>query len=80
MQRSKAYRRPPIYASDIRRLGGTVSVAPSRDRVESVPVYVVTHRSGGGDCFWRSLAIQSEDQAFAGARLLAEFLGAKVIE
>jgi hypothetical protein len=79
MNRSKAYRRPAIFASDVRQIGGIITIASTRDRVESSPVYVITHRSRGGDCCWRSSNIQSEEQALAGARLLAEFLGAKVI-
>jgi hypothetical protein len=68
----------PIFASDVRRLGGVVRVEAGRDRVEGAAVYHIAHASRGGDCCWRSGPIQVEDHAFAGARLLAEFVGAEV--
>lgn len=73
-------RPPPIFASDVRAIGGVVTVHAARDIVESTPLFSVSHVSRGGDCCWRSSKIENEDQALAGARLLAEFLGAKVIE
>lgn len=73
-------RRPPrpIFASDIRRIGGVVRVEAGRDRLEGESVYYVAHASRGGDCCWRSGPVRVEDHAFAGARLLADFLGAEV--
>jgi hypothetical protein len=71
-------RRPPIFAADIRRLGGVVSVHVGRDRIESEAVYHIAHVSRGGDCYWRSGVICSEDHADAAARVLAEYVGAEV--
>jgi hypothetical protein len=72
-------RRKPIFASDIRQLGGVVSVHPSRDRCGGDPVFRVGHISGGGDVVFLSLPIMLEDQANAAARVLAEFVGAKSV-
>jgi hypothetical protein len=78
-----AMRRPfvrkPIFSQDVQQLGGVVSVAAGRDRVEGEPRYHVVHRSRGGDCCWRSHGIESEDEALAGARLLAVFVGADLV-
>lgn len=70
-------RRNPIYASDIRQLGGVVSVHPSRDRCGGDPVFRVSHISGGGDVQFLSLPVMLEDHAAAAARVLAEFVGAR---
>lgn len=81
--RSAAFRKPfvrkPIFSSDVQGLGGTVAVGAGRDRVEGTPRYFVTHRSRGGDCCWRSHEMESEEEAMAGARLLAAFVGANLI-
>jgi hypothetical protein len=69
-------RRNPVFAADIRRLGGVVSVHPSRDRCGGEPVFRVGHVSGGGDVVFLSMPIMLEDQAAAAARVLAEFVGA----
>jgi hypothetical protein len=71
-------RRRPIFASDIRRLGGVVTVAPGRDRVTSEPFYRVSHVSAGGDVAFQSLPIGDEDRAMQAAQVLAEFTGAVV--
>jgi hypothetical protein len=71
-------RRRPVFASDIRRLGGVVTVAPGRDRVTSEPFYCVSHVSAGGDVAFQSLPICDEDRAKEAAKVLAEFTGAVV--
>jgi hypothetical protein len=71
-------RRSPIYASDVRRLGGIVTVAPRRDPTGGDPAFTVSHVSRGGDCAFHSRSIVDEDQASAAARVLAEFTGAVV--
>jgi hypothetical protein len=71
-------RRNPIFASDIRQLGGVVSVHHSRDRCGGEPVFRVGHVSGGGDVVFLSMAIMLEDHATAAARVLAEFVGSEV--
>ena len=68
----------PIFADDIRRLGGVVTVAPVRDPSGSEPSFAVSHISRGGDCAFRSRGLADEDQANAAARVLAEFTGAVV--
>jgi hypothetical protein len=72
-----APRRNPIFASNVRQLGGVVSVHPSRDRCGGDPVFRVGHISGGGDCVFLSLPIMLEDHAAAAARVLTEFVGAR---
>jgi hypothetical protein len=74
-------RRSPVFTADIRRLGGVVSVHPSRDRCGGDdPVFRVGHVSGGGDVVFLSLPIMLEDQAAAAARVLAEFVGAREMQ
>jgi hypothetical protein len=68
--------RNPIFASDIRRLGGVVSVHTARDRCDGQPVFRVGHVSGGGDVVFLSMPMMLEDHAAAAARVLAEFVGA----
>jgi hypothetical protein len=70
-------RRKPIFAADIRQLGGVVSVHPSRDRCGGDPIFRVGHVSGGGDVVFLSMPIMLENQAAAAARVLAEFVGAR---
>jgi hypothetical protein len=70
-------RRTPLFASDIRQLGGVVSVQADRDRCDGEPIFRVSHVSGGGDVAFVSMAILLEDHANAAARVLAEFVGAK---
>ena len=71
-------RRNPIFDSDVRQLGGVVTVAAGRDRVTSEPYYQVDHVSRGGDVVFRSRRIVDEDRAREAARVLAEFTGAAV--
>ncbi|MEH2468969.1 hypothetical protein V1281_001775 [Nitrobacteraceae bacterium AZCC 2161] len=73
-----AARPKPIFASDVRRLGGVVTVHNSTDRVDGSPRFIVGHVSKGGDCCWRSPPILDEDQARSAARVLAEFVGGVV--
>lgn len=73
-------RRPQIFAADIRRLGGVVSVHPSRDRYGGDPVFRVGHVSGGGDVVFLSMPMMLEDHAAAAARVLAEFVSAREIK
>jgi hypothetical protein len=67
-----------IFANDVRRLGGVVTVSPLRDPSGGEPSFAVSHISRGGDCAFASRAIVDEDQANAAARVLAEFTGAVV--
>ena len=69
--------RPPIVASDIRQIGGIVTVQPGRDRVDGSPTYQITHTSRGGDCRWQSSFTPSLEHAEGGAHFLAEFLGGR---
>jgi hypothetical protein len=71
-------RRNPIFDSDVRSLGGVVTVAAGRDRVTSEPFFQVNHVSGGGDVAFRSGRILDEDRAIEAAKVLAEFTGAVV--
>lgn len=75
----KPFIRRPIFSADVQRLGGVVSVAAGRDRVEGTPRYHVVHRSAGRDCIWQSPALESETDAIAGARLLSMFVGADLV-
>jgi hypothetical protein len=70
-------RRSPIYAADIRQLGGVVSVHTDRDRCDGEPIFRVSHISGGGDVAFLSMPMMLEDHAAAAARVLAEFVGGK---
>jgi hypothetical protein len=67
-----------IFACDVRRLGGVVTVSPGRCRSETDGFLVVSHVSRGGDIAFQSGPIRDEDQASAAARVLAEFTGAAV--
>jgi hypothetical protein len=73
-------RRRSVFASDIRRLGGIVSVHTVRDRSDGEPVFRVGHVSGGGDVAFLSMPIMLEDHAAAAARVLAEFVDAGEVE
>jgi hypothetical protein len=73
-------RRHPIYAADIRQLGGVVSVHTDRNRCDGEPVFRVGHISGGGDVQFLSLPVMLEDHAAAAARVLAEFVNSKEIK
>jgi hypothetical protein len=68
----------PLFASDVRRLGGFVTVTTVRDPSGGEPSFAVSHASRGGDCVFRSRSLADEDQAHAAARVLAEFCGAQV--
>jgi|tagenome__1003787_1003787.scaffolds.fasta_scaffold20983912_3 hypothetical protein len=70
-------RTPRIFASDVRRLGGTVSISAGLDRVEGSTYWTVRHVSRGGVTF-ESRAIPDEDRAIQTAVTLAEFVGAEV--
>lgn len=71
-------RAPQIFASDIRRLGGSVRVIPVRDRHGGEPGFAVIHTSRGGDCVFQSRGLPDQDHAEAAARILAEFTGSAV--
>jgi hypothetical protein len=73
-------RRNPVFAADIRRLGGVVSVHTARDRCGGDPTFRVGYISGGGDLAFSSLPIALEDHANAAARVLAELVGGKTLE
>lgn len=73
-------RRQAVFASDVRQLGGAISVYCGRDRVESTPVYTVGYISRGGDLRWRSAPIPDADRAFAAAELLAQFVGGQLLD
>jgi hypothetical protein len=74
MARARPYRNP-IYAADIRELGGYAVVVADRDRCDGTPIYRVSYTSGGGDIVFSSQAILVEDQAAAACRVFAEFVG-----
>jgi hypothetical protein len=75
----RARRTYPIVAADVRTLGGVVTVAPSRDRVDGGEAFFqITHVSRGRDVVWTSSRIDGEDRADAAARALAEFVGGEV--
>jgi hypothetical protein len=71
-------RRHPIYATDIRQLGGVVSVHTARDRYGGEAVFRVGHVSAGGDVAFLSLPVMLEDHAAAAA--LAEFVSAREVK
>jgi hypothetical protein len=71
-------RQQPVFASDIRRLGGTVSVVGGRDRITREQFYQVDHISRGGDLVWRSRRIFDEEAARQAAVVLSEFTGSAV--
>ncbi|WOH55136.1 hypothetical protein [Bradyrhizobium sp. BWC-3-1] len=73
-----ARRAPRIFASDVRRLGGSVTISAGRDRVEGSIYFTVRHVSRGGDVAFESRPIADEDQAFRAAAVLAEFTGSQV--
>jgi hypothetical protein len=73
-------RRKPIFASDIRQLGGIVSVHTARDRCSGEPVFRVGHVSDGGDIQFLSMPVMLEDHAAAAARILGQFVNAKEIK
>jgi hypothetical protein len=61
-------RRSPLFASDVRHLGGVVSVHTDRDRCGGgEPVFRVGHVSGGGDIAFLSMPMMLEDHAAAAA-------------
>jgi hypothetical protein len=72
-------RRKPIFAADIRQLGGVVSVHTARDRCGGDPIFRVGHVSSGGDVAFLSMPMMLEDHAAAAARVLAEFVDAREI-
>jgi predicted HD phosphohydrolase len=68
----------PIFASDIRKLGGIVTISTGRDHVEGSSHFTVQHVSRGGDVAFCSRPIADEDHALQAAQTLAEFTGAVV--
>jgi hypothetical protein len=68
-------RRYPIFAADVRRIGGIVSVHTARERYDGTPIFRVGHISAGGDVAFLSMSMMLEDHAAAAARVLAEFVG-----
>jgi hypothetical protein len=68
-------RRNPIFDSDVRSLGGIVSVHTARDRCGGEPLFRVGHISAGGDVQFLSMPMMLEDHAAAAAMVLAEFVG-----
>jgi hypothetical protein len=72
-------RQPPLFAWDLRRIGGEVSIAPARDRLDGSDFFRVRHISKGGDLDWISPPIPDIDRAAAAADCLAAFLGAQVV-
>jgi hypothetical protein len=73
-------RRNPIFAADVRQLGGVVSVHTARDRSDGEPVFRVGHVSAGGDVQFLSMPVMLEDHAAAAARILGQFVNAKEIK
>jgi hypothetical protein len=73
-------RRNPIFAADIRQLGGVVSVHTARDRCGDEPVFRVGHVSSGGDVAFLSMPMMLEDHAAAAARVLAQFVSAQEVK
>jgi hypothetical protein len=73
-------RRNPIYAADIRQLGGVVSVHTDRNRCDGERIFRVGHVSGGGDIQFLSMPVMLEDHAAAAARVLAEFVDAREVK
>jgi N-formylglutamate amidohydrolase len=71
-------RREALFASDARRPGGVVTVAPGRDRVSREPIYRVSHVYAGADVAFQSLPICDGNRAIEAAKVLAEFTGAVV--
>jgi hypothetical protein len=72
-------RRRPVFTSDVRSLGGVVSVHMARDRCGGEPVFRVGHVSAGGDVQFLSMPMMLEDHAAAAARILAQFVNAKEV-
>ena len=75
-----AGRRSPLFASDIRQLGGVVSVHTDRNRCDGEPIFRVSHVSGGGDVQFLSMPVMLEDHAAAAARILGQFVNAEEIK
>jgi hypothetical protein len=73
-------RRSPIFATDIRQLGGVVSVHTGRERSDGATVFRVGHVSGGGDVAFLSMPMMLHDHAAAAARILGQFVNAKEIK
>jgi hypothetical protein len=71
-------RKNAIVASEVRRLGGVVTIAAGRDPVTSEPFFHVDHASNDGNVAFRSRRIPDEDRAIQAAQILAEFTGATV--
>jgi hypothetical protein len=72
-------RRRSVFTSDVRSLGGVVSVHTARDRSDGTTVFRVGHISGGGDVAFLSMPMMLEDHAAAAARVLAEFVGGHAV-
>jgi hypothetical protein len=68
----------PIFASDVQRLAGVVTVQRCRSRSDGSQYFQIWHTSKGGDCVWHSPPVADEDRAFAAADILASFVGGVV--
>jgi hypothetical protein len=80
MAQSAARHRNPVFASDVRRLGGVVSVHTARDRSDGETIYRVGHISAGGDVQFLSTPVMLEDHAAAAARVLGQFVNAREVK
>jgi hypothetical protein len=78
MRLTNARRRRPVFADDIRSLGGAVNVIADRDRIDGSRFWRLNYLSGGGDLGWTSPPIADESIARASADTLAAFVNALV--
>lgn len=69
-------RKARIFASDVRRLGGSVTIGMGRNPADGSSYFIVRHISRGGDVAFESRPIPDEDRAIQAAATLAEFTGA----
>ena len=70
--------RVAMFSSEIRKLGGFVSISERHDRFDGDAFFTVTHVSRGGDVVFQSGRLADADQASAAARVLAQFTGTEV--
>ena len=81
MSSAATFRRKPIFAADVRTLGGVVQVVPYRNHSDpSDSSFRVEFCSRGRDLTWTSPPIADEDQARAAGRMLAAFVGGVVVQ
>lgn len=76
--RTAALRRRPVYAADIRMLGGSVSIVADHDRIDRTPFFRLSYISRGGDLAWTSPPIADEDVARGSAEATA-FVNGRVV-